>query len=102
MEKDWIKRRLEWMDANITSVYYMSSDPDRVFLYPNPTDDIVNIKIIPGSSVRICDIAGREVWKRTKCTQSSYIIDVSAWANGTYMVYTLSQQGTFSDKLIVK
>ena len=100
--KAWIKKRSEWMDRNISTLYHMASEEDRVKIFPNPTNGDVSIYIVPGDRVEICDLTGRRVWKSDGCTEGFYQINASAWAGGGYMVYTTSTRGVFSDKLVIQ
>lgn len=52
-----------------------------ILIYPNPTQDILNIKGLDGGVVRLYDIEGVLLFK-TKDTQ----INVSAYPTGTYLL----------------
>lgn len=47
--KNWIKMRLDWMDANIflsTGVFLSTNEKPKIVVYPNPLVDDLNIKFI--------------------------------------------------------
>ena len=100
--KSWITRRSEWMDRNLLALYDMSSSPGKVKLYPNPTTTQVNVTIVPGAQIWACDITGRQVWHGGTCSESSYLLNVADWQSGTYIIYTKTDRGVFSGKLVVR
>ena len=57
--KTWIRKRIDWMDRNIVALKTWAPHHNRVVPYPNPTTGEVHIEAIPGSSIRICDLAGK-------------------------------------------
>jgi hypothetical protein len=100
--KEWTQKRAEWMDRNITSIHSIVTADNHVEIYPNPASDIANVSIIPGSTVRICDLTGRQIWNSGVCSESTYSVNTSGWALGCYVVYVHSTRGVFSGKLIVR
>lgn len=100
--KAWIKKRAAWMDRNLLAMYHFSSAEGKVKVYPNPATYLTTIAVIPGSTIQICDLTGRIVWETGTCAESSYELNVSDWAAGTYIVYTKTIRGTFSGKMVVR
>jgi hypothetical protein len=61
-------------------------------LYPNPTSDMVNLKLTQQAHIEVMDMNGREVF-----TEGNAIglvqLTTSAWTNGLYIVVIRDNQG---------
>ncbi|MBL4706641.1 MAG: CotH kinase family protein [Flavobacteriales bacterium] len=100
--KDWIQKRVLWMDSNIGNIYDFSSFGG-VKIYPNPSADVANIVIQPGGTVKVADLTGRIIWSSASgCADTAFTIDVSGWAIGCYVVYVKTTRGVYSSKLVVR
>ena len=79
-------------------------------VYPNPSSDVVNINVAATADingvVRIMDVAGKTVYQQNMSVaqgqQVTKAIDVSALNSGMYFVSITSNNGTSTQKLIVK
>ena len=99
--KEWTEKRSIWIDRNIDNIHVMASTPGHVKLWPNPSSDLTSVIIVPSAIIRVSDLTGREILNSGECTESSYIINVSTWAPGIYIVYVKTTQGVFSGRLLV-
>ena len=70
-----------------------------VTLRPNPVADILYIdRLLSGARVEVFDMQGRRMCSTTECR-----IDVSAWAEGVYIVRVIqSMLGVHTSKIVVK
>lgn len=79
-------------------------------VYPNPSSDVVNINVAATSDiegvVRIMDVTGKIVYQENmnvaQGQQATKKIDISVLNSGMYFVTITSNNGTSSQKLIVK
>lgn len=70
---------------------------NQINIYPNPVSDYLIIRSDSEvENVRILDLSGRELWA-TKNTQ----LDLSDYANGTYIVEIKTKEGKFQRKKII-
>jgi len=79
------------------------SNSQNVLLYPNPTQDILNIKFtknIGKSELRIFDINGREVMYRLIIEGSEIKIDIQSLSDGIYQILIVSGQNLFRSQFI--
>ncbi|RZP15627.1 MAG: T9SS type A sorting domain-containing protein [Flavobacteriales bacterium] len=70
-------------------------------VYPNPTNDIVTIKMPPNVelvSIKLFDVLGNLVLKNANLTQ----IDVSNLSSGLYLLDIITTAGTVSKKIVRK
>ncbi len=70
-------------------------------VYPNPTNDIVTIKMPPNVelvSMKLFDVLGNLVLKNTNLTQ----LDVSNLSSGLYLLDIITTAGTVSKKIVRK
>ncbi|MFT5753514.1 MAG: Leucine-rich repeat (LRR) protein [Flavobacterium sp.] len=73
-----------------------------VGVYPNPVNDMVNIKANTAiSSIEIYDVQGRIVHKKIT-NQKTESIDVSAYSNGIYFLKIKTQVGEKVEKIVKK
>lgn len=99
--KTWLKRRVEWMDANLPHIYDFSSVDNHVKIFPNPAYERATIIVEPGSSVTITDMNGKQVAGSASCMGSQYILNVQGLASGVYVVYVKTTGGVRAGKLVV-
>jgi surface protein len=91
------------VDPNLATVDFNS---DSIILYPNPTNNIINLynpQSVDLESLTIYDLTGRlikNIYLKTMGTEIS--IDVSGYANGTYlMIVKSANNNQVSKKLVV-
>ena len=69
---------------------------------PNPAGESVTVaSSFELRSVEVYDMSGRQVWGK-ECTGLSVTVDVSDWAEGTYIVVVRNLHGTATKKLVVE
>jgi hypothetical protein len=89
------------------SVATITNVPVAIAMYPNPTNDIVNITWTSNSSentdLRVIDITGRELYKENITGQGlmNKQLDLSSYKNGAYMVQLVTNEKSTS-KVIYK
>lgn len=72
-------------------------------LYPNPATDIINLKTDQNvKSIKISDIAGREVKRMVSTNNGIISVDVSNLPHGTYFVTVQTDQNQKINKFIKK
>lgn len=76
-------------------------------VFPNPADDSFTFTLPDNTkNVRILDITGREIYNNTSFEAENreiqLRIDVSSFAKGVYMIYTVTNDKTIVRKLIVQ
>lgn len=80
----------------------------RLHIYPNPANDVLHLVWNSAStkvwSVTIADVAGRTVIRKSSAgaqSASEMLIDVSALADGVYLVRAATADGDYTDKLVI-
>jgi len=71
-----------------------------VIIYPNPTNEILNIRNAENSELVIYNLLGETVLK-TKCNSAFSTINVSGLAEGTYIVKVVSEKNIVTKKICV-
>ncbi len=90
-----------------TIVAYEPVDPvdpvvaDALFMYPNPTSGVVQVKLVGKISVQIYTISGQLVNKYTLSPGEKFL-DLSDLPSGIYQVRAKSDDDYFSGKLLVQ
>lgn len=83
-----------------------TSDVDsvQVRMYPNPTQDVVNLEIIGDSiqSLRLSDLKGSLLFSTEDLNSSSAQIDIRSLAAGIYLVRIESDKTTTVKKLVIQ
>lgn len=96
----------------IRSVVYESSSSslatstvklNEVSIYPNPTSDILKVKLLKNekSKIEIYDLSGRLV-KQMNANSDNIELNVSALDKGTYLINIVTSSNTISKKFIKK
>ena len=83
----------------------LSKEADNVSIYPNPTDDVLNIDLKGASvqQIRIADIQGREIKTLAPGNNQSIItLPVSDFIPGVYFVQLISGADVVTKKVIIK
>jgi len=106
--KDWIERRLNWLDAN------MPGDANGPFgisgreevslrLFPNPASDLVYIESnISISMIELLHVSGIRVLQSTHHAGFSTSINISSLTPGIYVVHIVLENGKqISRKLMI-
>jgi hypothetical protein len=86
-------------DINISNTPLVIEDPilfDKVTVYPNPTNGLMNV-FIPSSQhatdISICNLLGEEMISSAITNTSQVSLDVSSQGNGMYFVKVISEKG---------
>lgn len=96
--------------ASSTQVLTVTEVPDdymHVSIFPNPTTDLVQIKIenskIDVFSIRICDAQGKIIQdEKYQSVNATIGINTSTWQNGNYQVSLISENKTIGTYSIIK
>ncbi|MNE22669.1 hypothetical protein D3C80_1158880 [compost metagenome] len=74
-----------------------------MFVYPNPTSGIITlVSDVHYQSVEVIDAAGRMVWKlESGSFEKEQVIDLTAFANGQYVLQVKTQSSIHNYSLIV-
>ncbi|MCU0432796.1 MAG: T9SS type A sorting domain-containing protein [Bacteroidia bacterium] len=70
---------------------------------PNPSDALFNITLPKpeNGSISVFDLTGKEIWQgQLNATSNQYVIDMTAFAPGVYVIVINSESGKYSQKLI--
>jgi len=77
-----------------------------VYIYPNPAQEFVNIKLNSefeqDYNIQLIDYAGRIVYLESEVQNSNSVIDVTVFPPGIYLVKIDFGQTSYTDKLILK
>lgn len=79
-------------------------DLKNVSVFPNPTNDILNINSVNDSiiSYNIYDLQGRKVGTNKISNLYNFSIDISNYNSGIYIIELNSQMGKYSQKIVKK
>jgi subtilisin-like proprotein convertase family protein len=114
--KDWISRRLAWLDANIpgnpncpsppvVTVNVKTEENYFISMYPNPANETVKIQFAHGYKmpdiITITDITGK-ILMQEKANNGGNIINISALKNGIYFCKIADKNAVVrTEKLVV-
>lgn len=74
----------------------------QLVIYPNPTKNILNVEGIPyQSSIRIVDMFGKTVFQQQSLKDTSKILDVSALADGIYLLQLNQNNAVITKKFVI-
>ena len=93
--------------ANLLPVVTGINEPlnsDEVIIYPNPANEVltVNLKGNQSSKITIMDLSGREIFSQQTDGTSLVTINIEAFAKGTYLLNTVSDNKVWVKKIVVK
>jgi len=77
--------------------------PTVTSIYPNPTNDIININLDEGqlSKIELYSMTGRLLFK-TDLNSNTYTLNMGNYASGSYFVRVFNQKNVFVNKKIIK
>ena len=90
------------VDFNVLSFDDTSLKDDFVKTYPNPVQDIINIKISGSNkieAIKILDLKGSELYIDESKTKESFI-NTSFLSSGVYLLYIKTDNGSTTRKII--
>ncbi len=92
---------INWLKFNEGTVLSVSDeDYQKVFMYPNPVSDVLNIKNGIGAQIDIYDITGKQILTK-QITTNNQVINLSHFSNGLYLV-KIENEGKVTVKKIMK
>ena len=94
--------QLAIVDFNVLSVDETSLIDDFMKIYPNPVQDIINIKITSSDkieAIKILDLKGSELYIDESKTKES-VINTSFLSSGVYLLYIKTNTGSTTRKII--
>ena len=91
------------IDPEITDVNEVISETEKISVYPNPTDGILNISVSNGSidNIVVTDITGNELMNQAVDADQAEI-DLSAYNKGLYLVKILTENDSYTKKVVLK
>lgn len=98
--------RLKQTDFDGRYVYsvirQLSFSNNSISVHPNPVTDYLTIDgLSGGESIKVYDAAGKMI-KEIRSAQSSAVIDLSAFSQGSYNIFITTANGTIVSRKIVK
>ncbi|MBA3682082.1 MAG: T9SS type A sorting domain-containing protein [Bacteroidetes bacterium] len=89
--------------SNITGVKKNSSEKSNFMFFPNPASDVisVNYKTQNNSKLELRNALGQLIFEQTFNGPVSDYIDVSKYANGSYVLSITEKGETINKKLII-
>ena len=91
------------INPEITDVDDVISETEKISIYPNPTDGILNISVSNGSidNIVVTDITGNELMNQAVDADQAEI-DLSAYNKGLYLVKILTENDSYTKKVVLK
>lgn len=90
-----VPQYLSMMDANALN--------QNILIYPNPASHQIKVLISNEDEaielIKVCTIDGKEINQFGVKNRSQYIVDVSNYLEGIYIVYIKSNKGTYAKKM---
>ncbi|MFY9310582.1 MAG: T9SS type A sorting domain-containing protein [Bacteroidia bacterium] len=83
----------------ISEIHSPTSNGSALNVYPNPSDNIININYKGLADITIYDYSGRVVYKKLK-TDTSNAIDVSNYVPGLYIITVESTNGIYNTRFV--
>lgn len=99
---NWVANRILLTKLGALSVEENNIE-DAFYVYPNPTNSVLNIKINGNRSVSlsIVDVLGNVVYQKKELENMETAIDVSHWAKGTYFITYKRSAIEITKKIII-
>jgi hypothetical protein len=77
-----------------------SAQTTQITIYPNPVSDVFTINgCVPNTQVIITDVSGKKI-KEITVKDTWVNVDVSNLPNGVYFLNSISEKGTFTQKIL--
>ena len=94
-------------DDAINETHRLQNMDQRLKLFPNPTDEVLNLKFdempISGQEVEVINMNGQSVLKQRIAAQQTQLqLDVSGLPTGTYYIRLIGERGRQAFNLFVK
>ena len=94
---------LDDLRINDTSLGFDDINENNFSVYPNPVNDVVNIKSATGKTVThitAFDFTGRIIHNAAFDGISEVSIDAAAWSSGTYLLNVASENGSANYRIV--
>ncbi|NJK95626.1 MAG: T9SS type A sorting domain-containing protein, partial [Bacteroidales bacterium] len=108
MLKDWISRRLTWLDSQllveVTNTYQPEVKTYYCSVSPNPANQSTTLKCgRPMTNVDVISLTGQKVMGLSGLNNTEYIMDVSGFRQGLYLIrISLDNGEEITQKLLVE
>ncbi|MCE2496267.1 MAG: T9SS type A sorting domain-containing protein [Flavobacteriales bacterium] len=86
---------------NITSIGLPDVEDEQIAVYPNPAAGRITLEAPAPVSFEVFDMQGRSIYT-VKNPAAKTVIDASEWARGTYLVLIHTDQGLFTDRIVIQ
>jgi hypothetical protein len=84
----------------------LSSINHRLFIYPNPTQNLVTIEWqnlkLTNEPMMVIDMMGRKVLEHKLTTETKTTLDVSSLSEGVYWIVAATKEGLVREKMVVQ
>jgi hypothetical protein len=90
---------------DVTGLDENFNESQKVMVYPNPADDVLNIELVSKaniSRIEIINMQGTIVKQKQVDTNQRTLLDVSDLTNGLYIVRIFSDRGIYSNKVTIE
>ncbi len=93
---------LSFLD-NTVSVYDISVNSEEITVYPNPSNDRINIRLsdIEVDRLQIIDLTGRILWSKSQPYRYE-ALDISQYSSGIYFLRSVTEDKTYMNKIIIE
>lgn len=93
--------KVDWVPATITGVDEPVAKEEVLKVYPNPSSGIVNVEYNKAGTIRVMDLMGAVVYEEniTNVDLGQKSIDLSAFANGIYVLNMFNDEGSWNYKV---
>jgi len=96
--------KLDWVPALSTGIEGNIIENPIVNLYPNPTDGIFNVDFKNATCIKVINTLGDIIYEEkieTTVSEGTKNIDLSAFANGIYIINVANERGSSNHKIIL-
>jgi hypothetical protein len=90
-------------NSEISDIDDAISEAEKISIYPNPTDGVLNISISNGSidNIVVSDITGKVLVEKTVNADQAEI-DLSSYNKGIYIVKVVTENDSYIEKVVLK
>jgi len=79
------------VQGNIRAGVQMARSENRIPVYPNPANRVLNLELDRGETYVVTDLTGKRITEGT-AQQGQTQLDVSDWNNGVYVLHTAASR----------
>lgn len=90
-------------NPEISDIDNVISEAEKISIYPNPTDGILSISVSNGSidNIVVSDISGKDLMNLAVNADQAEI-DLSAYNKGLYLVKVVTENDSYTEKIVLK